>query len=268
MAAAATAPSAPAGRIRLGEIDLDPLTEAQVVQVIMDAAAQGQGGWVVTPNVDQCQAARRDPALAALIASASLAVADGMPLVWASRMLGQPLPERVTGAALIFSVSQAAARESRSVYLLGGEPGVPGQAASALIARYGDLKVAGTDAPPVGFDASPAGVAEVREKLTLAAPDIVFVGLGFPRQEKLITELAGELPGAWFIACGAAIPFAAGALPRAPEWMQRSGLEWLYRLASEPRRLFRRYLIQDLPFALRLLVTARRQGRSGRRASR
>jgi N-acetylglucosaminyldiphosphoundecaprenol N-acetyl-beta-D-mannosaminyltransferase len=84
----------------------------------------------------------------------------------------------------------------------------------------------------------------------------VYVGLGFPKQERVIAALAADLPGAWFIGCGAAIPFAAGALPRAPQRLQRLGLEWAYRLASEPRRLFRRYLIDDLPFALRLIITS------------
>ena len=95
----------------------------------------------------------------------------------------------------------------------------------------------------------------MRAKLEAAAPDIVFVGLGFPKQEKLITALAPALPRSWFVACGAAIPFAAEALPRAPVWMQHSGLEWAFRLLSEPRRLARRYLIDDLPFAARLLAS-------------
>ena len=123
-------------------------------------------------------------------------------------------------------------------------------------ASYPGLVVAGADAPPVGFDADPDAVAAVHARLAAAAPGIVYVGLGFPKQERLIARLAPSFPATWFIGCGAAIPFAAKALPRAPLWMQRTGLEWAFRLASEPRRLFRRYLVHDLPFAVRLLATS------------
>ena len=154
----------------------------------------GQGGWVATPNVDICRAARRDPAVRALIGQASLTVADGMPLLWAARLRGTPLPERVTGASLIFSISAAAARHGQSVYLLGGEPGVPERAAEQLIRRCPGLRVAGTDAPPFGFDATERGVAQLRDRLTEARPDVVFVGLGCPKQERLITRLARPCP--------------------------------------------------------------------------
>ena len=236
-------------------VAFDALTEGQVVARIIDGLKNGEGGRVVTPNVDICRRASRDPEARDLIRQASVVVADGMPLVWAARLQGDPLPERVTGASLIFSLSAAAAAGGWSMYLLGGDPGVPDTAAAELAARYPGLRVAGTDAPPPGFDWT-----AVRDKLEAARPDIVFVGLGFPKQERVIAAVAPALPGAWFIGCGAAIPFAAGALPRAPGWMQETGLEWAWRLASEPRRLFRRYLAEDLPFAVRLLVSARRAG--------
>lgn len=242
--------------VNVAGFGLSRLTEQQVVATVVDALRDGQGGWVATPNVDICRAARRDPAVRELIGQASLTVADGMPLLWAARLRGTPLPERVTGASLIFSISAAAARHGQSVYLLGGEPGVPERAAQRLIRRYPDLRVAGTSAPPPGFDATERGVADLRDRLTEARPDVVFVGLGCPKQERLIIRLAPSLPAAWFFACGAAIPFAAGALQRAPHWMQRAGLEWAYRLASEPRRLARRYLVDDLPFAARLLASS------------
>jgi N-acetylglucosaminyldiphosphoundecaprenol N-acetyl-beta-D-mannosaminyltransferase len=245
-------------------VRFDALTEEQVVARIIDGLKNGEGGRVVTPNIDICRRASQDPEARDLIRQASVVVADGMPLVWAARLRGDPLPERVAGASLIFSLSAAAAAGGWSVYLLGGEPGVPERAAAELARRSPGLQVAGTDAPPPGFD--PAGV---RDKLEAARPDIVFAGLGFPKQERVIAAVAPALPGAWFIGCGAAIPFAAGALTRAPGWMQETGLEWAWRLASEPRRLFRRYLVEDLPFAVRLLVSAKRAGgRASRSASR
>jgi len=237
----------------LAGLDIDRLTEAQVVGRVLDELAAGRGGWIGTPNVAICRAARREPTLHHLISGATLAVPDGMPLLWAARLRGTPLAERVTGASLIFSLSEAAARAGRSVYFLGGQPGVPEQAGLALGALYPGLKVAGADAPPMGFDATPEGIDAVRAKVIAAGPDIVFVGLGFPKQEQLIGRLAPALPDAWFVACGAAIPFAAGVMPRAPRWMQGAGLEWVFRLAREPQRLWKRYLVA-LPFAARLLT--------------
>jgi N-acetylglucosaminyldiphosphoundecaprenol N-acetyl-beta-D-mannosaminyltransferase len=242
-------------KTRLAGLDFDRLTEAQVVEHVIGAVQAGRGGWIATPNVDQCQGAAADPAIRDLLAGASLVVPDGMPLIWATRLRGDPLPERVTGSSLIFSLTEAAAHVGCPIYLLGGEPGVPDRAGDELRRRYPGLLVAGADAPPVGFDRNPDLLRAVRDRVVIAAPDIVYVGLGFPKQETVITSLAPHLPGTWFVACGAAIPFAAGTLNRAPAWMQRSGLEWAFRLISEPRRLFRRYLIHDLPFALRLLAS-------------
>jgi N-acetylglucosaminyldiphosphoundecaprenol N-acetyl-beta-D-mannosaminyltransferase len=240
----------------LAGLSFHRLTEAQVVEHILTASRAGRGGWVATPNIDICQQTQRDKSLQRLVAGASLIVPDGMPLIWAARLAGEPLPERVTGASLIFSLTQAAACQARSIYLLGGAPGVPERAGEELRRRYPGLVVAGTDAPPIGFDTDPQAVAALQARLATSAPDIVYVGLGFPKQECLIAHLAPSFPGTWFVSCGAAIPFAANALPRAPLWMQSAGLEWAFRLISEPRRLYRRYLLHDLPFAVKLLAAS------------
>jgi N-acetylglucosaminyldiphosphoundecaprenol N-acetyl-beta-D-mannosaminyltransferase len=254
-------------QVSLAGLTIDRLTEEQVVAHVLDQLQAGNGGWVGTLNIDICRAARRDAELARLLREASLLVPDGMPVLWAAWLRGTALVERVTGASLILSLTEAAAQRGRSIYLLGGEPGVAERATVALCHSYPGLNVVGTDAPPIGFDATARGIEAVCEKLVAASPDIVYVGLGFPKQERLITQLAPALRGAWFVGCGAAIPFAAGVVPRAPRWMQQSGLEWLFRLAGEPRRLCRRYLIDDLPFAFTLLascaaerLTRRREG--------
>jgi len=237
-------------------IHFDLLSENEVIEHVVRESRLSSGGWVATPNVDICRQVRRNPAALALVRSASLVVPDGMPLLWAARVRGEPFVERVTGSSLIFTLTAAAARAGLSIYLLGGQPGVPEAAAEQLSRRFRGLKVAGTDAPAIGFEKSAAELDAIRTRVCGAAPNIVYVGLGFPKQEQLICELARDLPASWFIGCGAAIPFAAGTVPRAPVWMQRSGLEWAYRLKCEPRRLFRRYLIEDLPFAAGLLTTA------------
>jgi len=173
-----------------------------------------------------------------------------MPLVWASRVSGIPLPERVTGASLVTTLAEAASATGHSVYLLGGESGVPEAAGAALARRFPRLRIAGTLSPPLGFDRNEGQVSDVVDRVVAAQPDLVLVGLGFPKQERLIARLYPELPGAWLLGCGAGIPFAAGTHRRAPVAVQRIGAEWIHRLWLEPRRLAGRYLTHDLPFAL------------------
>lgn len=240
----------------LNGIAFDPITEPQAIAHILESIKNGQGGWVATPNVDILRVAAKEPALHRLLASAPLVVADGMPLIWATRLRGDPLPGVVTGSSMIFSVTEAAARHNLSIYLLGGEPGVAAQAGEALRQRYPGLTVAGVDSPDVARDPAPATIDAVRARLAEAAPDIVYVGLGFPKQERIITGVATAVPNAWFIGCGAAIAFAAGSVARAPRWMQRAGLEWTFRLISEPRRLFTRYVVHDMPFAATMLTAS------------
>jgi N-acetylglucosaminyldiphosphoundecaprenol N-acetyl-beta-D-mannosaminyltransferase len=262
---ARTAVMPSAEHVRLGGVLLDRRTEAEIVRLIITRSQDAEGGWVLPVNVDVCRQLRENAAARDVVAGATLVVPDGMPLVWASRLMGEPIPERVAGSALIFSLSQAAADAGRSIYLLGGAPGAAEAAAGRLSEQYPGLKVAGTDCPPFGFERSAAEVAGIRDRLLQAAPDIVYVGLGFPKQERLIAELVPALPAAWFVSCGAAIGFAAGTQTRAPAWMRRSGLEWAHRLLSEPRRLARRYLIHDLPYAAALLAAAAVHRVTGRR---
>ncbi|MFF5206588.1 WecB/TagA/CpsF family glycosyltransferase [Streptosporangium sp. NPDC000396] len=241
-------------RVQVAGLSIDPMTEGEVVDHVIAALKRGEGGHLVTPNVDIGWAAARDPEARRIIEGADLVVADGMPLVWAAKLLGTPIPARVTGADLIWSLSEAAAFYRYPIYLLGAPPGVARQAAGRLTGCHPGLIVAGTDAPPYGFEVTSEGYAKVRDAVVAAAPRLVFVGLGFPKQDRLIAELRKDLPATWFVGCGSAIAFAAGAVRRAPLWMRRAGLEWLFRLLNEPGRLARRYLLHDLPFALWLLT--------------
>ncbi|SEL56354.1 N-acetylglucosaminyldiphosphoundecaprenol N-acetyl-beta-D-mannosaminyltransferase [Nonomuraea pusilla] len=242
--------------MRVGAIEVMAVTEAAVAEQVALGWSRGEGGAIVTANVDIVRAATRDPALAALVARFELVVADGMPVVWAGRLAGVRLPERVTGASLVHTLARRAARDGRSVYLLGGEPGVPEAAARALAGRFPGLRVAGTHAPPFGFDADRDGRREAVRRVAEARPDLVLVGLGFPKQERLIEDLRAAHPRAWYLGCGAGIAMAAGRFRRAPAALQRVGGEWLHRLVLEPRRLARRYLRDDAPFAVALLARA------------
>jgi len=244
-------------RVHLDGSRVHLLTERRVVTVVRRALARGLGGRILTPNVDIVRQARVDPEVRGFFDDATLVVADGMPLVWASRLARNPLPERVTGSSLIWSLSAGLASDRRSVFVLGGDsPSIAETAALRLAGRFPGLAIAGRFSPPFGFDTDPAALDATVATVVEARPDLVYVGVGFPRQERLIGRLRAELPDAWFLGCGMAVNFVAGLQSRAPEWMQKAGLEWAHRLKSEPRRLARRYLREDAPYTLRLLATA------------
>jgi N-acetylglucosaminyldiphosphoundecaprenol N-acetyl-beta-D-mannosaminyltransferase len=252
-------------RVHLDGTGVDRITEGEVVAVVREAVASGRGGRILTPNVDILRRAQVDAGVRAYLDDADLIVADGMPLVWASRLSGTPLPERVAGSSLIWSLSEGLGRDGRSIFVIGGAPASEGvtdgatRAADRLAGRCPGLRIAGTLCPAYGFERDETGYADFCAKVADARPDMVFVGLGFPKQEAVVTRLRAYLPQSWFIGCGAAVNFVAGDVERAPRWMQRTGLEWAHRLGTEPRRLAGRYLKHDAPYALRLLVRAPRQ---------
>lgn len=249
-------------RVELGGTGIDRITEGEVVAVVREALAHGRGGRILTPNTDILRQARRDDEVRGFLRDADLVVADGMPLVWASRLGGMPLPERVAGSSLVWSLSRGLGNDRRSIFVIGGRPAEEGvrdgatRAADRLALVSPGLRVAGALCPDFGFESDEGSYADLCDKITGAEPDLVFVGLGFLKQERMISRLRPALPGTWFIGCGAAINFVAGDIERAPRWMQRSGLEWAHRLGVEPRRLAGRYLRHDAPYALRLLAQA------------
>jgi N-acetylglucosaminyldiphosphoundecaprenol N-acetyl-beta-D-mannosaminyltransferase len=249
-------------RVELDGTGIDRITEAEVVAIVRDALAHGRGGRVMTPNIDILRRGRSDPRVRRFLDDADLVVADGMPLIWASRLGGNPLPERVAGSSLIWSLSYGLGRDRRSIFVIGGAPADGDEtdgatrAADRLAEHCPGLRIAGALCPPYGFQRSRAAIADLCTKVSDAQPDLVFVGLGFPKQEQVIDRLRPALPDAWFVGCGAAVNFVAGDVERAPRWMQRTGLEWAHRLGTEPRRLAGRYLRHDAPYALRLLAQA------------
>lgn len=237
----------PAGRFALGHalIHRDGLED--VAQEIVCMAMRGPAAMVVTPNADHIVNLERDGELRAAYARADLVVPDGMPVVWASRLLGTPVKERVAGSDLMPRLCEIAAQRQLKVFLLGGAEGVAARAADRLVQAYPGLFVAGTSCPPRGFENDADQNARLAEAVRQSDADLVFVCLGSPKQEVWISRhLAGFHKGV-FLGVGGAIDFCAGTLRRPPLWMQRAGLEWLYRVAQEPRRLAGRYA-KDLYF--------------------
>jgi N-acetylglucosaminyldiphosphoundecaprenol N-acetyl-beta-D-mannosaminyltransferase len=249
---AASDPS-PAPRLRLGPVEIDPVTLEQAIDAIERLVARGRGGFVVTPNVDHVVIAERRADFREAYAAASLSLADGQPIVWASRLLGAPLPGKVSGSDLVLPLMVRAARLGWRVFLLGAAPGVAEIAAERL-GRDRGVEVVGTAAPFVKVgpgEPDPEGDAAA-EAIRAARPDLVLVAFGAPKQELWMHRRQAALAPAVLLGIGASLDFVAGRVRRAPPLVSRIGLEWLWRLAREPRRLWRRYLVDD-PRFLRVL---------------
>jgi N-acetylglucosaminyldiphosphoundecaprenol N-acetyl-beta-D-mannosaminyltransferase len=209
----------------------------------MDHAVDaGARGYVCVAATHTVMACREDPELRAAVLGADFTVPDGQPLVWALNFLGHPLEERVYGPELMERACARAARSGRRIYLYGGRnPGALAQLARVLRLRHPGLKLVGGYAPPFR-ELEPEEEERIAADINAARPDVVWVGIGVPKQEKWMARMRDRLEAPVLIGVGAAFDFHAGLVPQAPAAMQRLGLEWLFRLAQEPRRLWRRYL--------------------------
>jgi N-acetylglucosaminyldiphosphoundecaprenol N-acetyl-beta-D-mannosaminyltransferase len=233
---------------------VDRIDLVGAIQRVCGFVRSGRAHQVVTVNLDFVSIAQRNEAFRETLNQADLAVPDGMPLVWVSRLKGTPLIERVAGVDLFDLACAMAAAEGWRIFLLGAAPGVADKAAEALLDRYPALQVAGTYAPPMG-----ELTAEEEETMLRVVnevrPELLFVALGAPRQDLWIRTHLARLDVRLAMGVGCGFDLLAGAVARAPRWMQRCGLEWAFRLAQEPARLWRRYLLNDLPLLAHLLVT-------------
>lgn len=195
---------------------------------------------VVTPNLDHAVQLRENEALRAAYAGAALVLADGMPLVWASRLSPRPLPERVTGSDLTPNVLEAAPPGTR-VFLLGGSEEANLAAARTIQGRYPNLELVGRLSPPRGFEHDAEWSTQIVDAITGSRAELVILGLGAPKQELWAHHHAARLPSTVLLCVGATVDFLAGSVTRAPRWMQKTGLEWIHRLLGDPGRLLRRY---------------------------
>lgn len=243
---------APVERVEVFGLALARLTYEETLDRVDALIERGEPAYFITANLHYAMLCARDPRLAAVNRRAAFLVADGMPLVWYSRLLGRPIPERVTGADLVVRISERAAQKGRRLFLLGGAPGVAETAAAALCRRYPTLAIAGVEAPHL--DAlSPQEHAALVRRVREARPHVLFVALGQPKGELWLAEHCAALGVPACVQIGASLDFAAGRVRRAPRWVQRTGLEWLWRAAREPRRLAPRYAA-DAAFLLKSLL--------------
>lgn len=238
-------------KITIFDMVFDAVTLNEASQRIVQAALSGNKGLVVTPNVDHIVTMEKDKQMKEIFQKAMFRFADGMPLVWFSRLVHPfGLPCRVTGADLLFSVAEHASNQGASLFLLGGQPDAARLGAENLVKQYPGLRIAGYYCPPFGFEHDPEECQRIVTMINDANSQILLLGVGAPKQEKWASTWLHLLKVGPVLCIGAAFDFAAGKVLRAPLFVQTAGLEWAWRLAAEPRRLFHRYIVKDSRFLL------------------
>lgn len=246
-------------RVRFGELWIDALKLDGALEAVRRLLRRGAGGAVFTPNVDHVVVASEHEGFRRAYARADVVLCDGAPLLWSSRLLGLSLPEKVSGSDFFLPLMRLAGQERLRVYLMGAGPGVVDEAAARLAAEFG-VEVVGKSSPRIGLAASEEEDAAVAA-IAATRPDLVLAFLGTPKGELWVDRTRARLAPAIGFSLGASLDFYVGRVRRAPAWMRRCGLEWLFRLLQEPRRLAYRYLVKDPKFALILLRTLLRPRR-------
>jgi len=257
-----TPANGPAPLVQIGDLSVHDLTFGEAVDRIWQMIEGSSGGVVCTPNADYVVRARRNLEFRSAIQAADLRVPDGMWIVYASRIAGRPLRGTVTGRLLLSALAERAAAEGRPIALFGAQSGVAAAAGRRLQARVAGLRVAAAVSPPAGLVIGSADDKSAVDQLRRSDPAIVFVALGAPKQEIWMARHRGDFPDAVLIGVGAAFDIEAGRFRTAPRWMTNVGLEWLFRLMQEPRRLARRYLLDD-PWIIRWAIGVRLRRRRG-----
>lgn len=233
-------------RIKFMNTCIDNLTMSETLNEIDKLIQKKICSYVVTPNVDHIVRLEKDEELQKVYKNASLILTDGKPLIWISKWYKTPIKEKISGSDLFPRVCQLAANKNYTMYLLGTAEGVADTAARNLMKKYPGLNIVGTYSPPFGFEKNEQEMNKIKAQIQDVHPDILIVGLGCPKQEKFMYYHCKELGVPISFGLGASIDFEAGNIKRAPKWMSNHGLEWLYRFSKEPKRLFKRYFVDDI----------------------
>ena len=247
--------------VELFNMPINNLTLAETLAAMGAHIEAGKQGFVVTPNVDHAVEYAKNELFRQAYFHASFVLADGVPILWAGKLFGKPIKEKISGSDLLYWLSEYAAEKGYSVFLLGAAEGVGEEAGRILEEKYPGLKVAGTYSPPLGFEKDPEQNQKAIDLIKESGADICFTALGAPKQD-LWNWRYHEATGAKLaLGIGASLDFVAGRVKRAPVWMQRVGLEWTWRIMQEPVRMGKRYLIRDAYF----LILLWREWRGGQR---
>lgn len=222
------------------------LTMSETIDAVEELIKSEKKSYVVAINVDVVIKIENDPYLKKIVDNADMVLVDGKPLVWISNFYGKPLKAKISGSDLVPLLCEEASKKQYSIFIIGGKERVAEQAKQNLEKRLPGIRIVGTYAPTYGFEKNDAELNKINTLISEAKPDLLIACFGCPKQEKWIFENISKYDAKVSICAGATVDFLAGNIKRAPRWMSEHGLEWLYRFLQEPKRMFKRYFIDDM----------------------
>lgn len=236
----------PLHRMKFMNTYIDNCTKEEAIEYIEKCIKERRIRHVITPNVDQIVRMEKDAYFRKICNNAELLLTDGTPLLWIAKWYGTPIKEKICGSDLVPELCQIAANKGYKVFLLGAAEGVAAKAASNLQRKYPGLDIAGTYSPPFGFEKDQDELDRIDQMLFDSKADMLFVGMGVPKQDIFIFEHMNIYKIPMSFSIGATIDFEAGIQKRAPKWINRIGMEWLYRFFQNPKKMFKRYFVDDI----------------------
>ena len=225
---------------------INNLTMPETIDKIEKMISSKNKSYVVAVNVDVIMKIENDPYLKEIVDNADMVLVDGKPLVWISKIYGRPLKAKISGSDLVPLLCDVAAQKGYSIFIIGGKDGIAEQAQKRLESKLPNIKIVGTYAPPMGFEKDEEELNKINSMISKAKPDLLIACFGCPKQEKWIYENINKYDAKVSICAGATVDFLAGNVKRAPRWMSEHGLEWFYRFLQEPKRMFKRYFVDDV----------------------
>lgn len=218
----------------------------ETIELIEQMITGDKKSYIVAINVDVVVKIENDSELKKIVDSADMVLVDGKPLVWISKLQGIPVKAKISGSDLVPLLCSVAAEKGYSIFIIGGKDGIAEKAAKNLKIEHPSIKIVGTYAPPFGFEKNETELKKINAMISAAHPDLLITCFGCPKQEKWIYDNIENYDAKVSVCAGATVDFLAGNVKRAPKWMSDHGLEWFYRFIQEPKRLFRRYFVDDI----------------------
>lgn len=218
----------------------------ETIQMIEEFIKKKKKSYVVSINVDVVIKIENDPYLKKITDEADIVLVDGKPLVWIAKIHKNPVKEKISGSDLVPRLCEVSAEKGYSIFIIGGKDGIAEQARLKLKEKLPNINIVGTYAPPMGFEKNAEELNKINQMISEVKPDLLIACFGCPKQEKFIYENYQKYDAVVSVCAGATVDFLAGNVKRAPKWMSNHGLEWLYRFSQEPKRLFKRYFIDDM----------------------
>ena len=225
---------------------INNITMKEAIDEVDKMIINKEKGYVVAINVDVVMKMEEDLLLREISDKANLTIVDGKPLIWISKLQKKQKKKKISGSDLVPNLCELANDKGYSIFIIGGKSGVADQAKIKLEEKYKRIKIVGTYSPPIGFENNEKELDTINQMINKAKPDLLFACLGCPKQEKWIYNNIEKYNAKVSICAGATVDFLAGNIKRAPKWISNIGLEWFYRFLQEPKRLFKRYFIDDI----------------------